>query len=155
MPEAPARRTAFGKLARRRGTAAILFLAPMAIVLAAVAAWPLARTIWFGLTDASLDDLAAAKFVGLRNYFHVLTLESGRHYFSGLLVDPAWWRAVWNTVKFAAISVFFETVFGDYRELFRLEDEWNPVTAADVQRVAARYLVPNGRTTAVGSPCSL
>jgi trehalose/maltose transport system permease protein len=112
MPEAPARRTAFGKLARRRGTAAILFLAPMAIVLAAVAAWPLARTIWFGLTDASLDDLAAAKFVGLRNYFHVLTLESGRHYFSGLLVDPAWWRAVWNTVKFAAISVFFETVFG-------------------------------------------
>jgi trehalose/maltose transport system permease protein len=31
---------------------------------------------------------------------------------SGLLVDPLWWAAVWNTLKFAAISVFFETVFG-------------------------------------------
>jgi trehalose/maltose transport system permease protein len=117
MPAAPAKssplgRPAFARFARRRGTAAILFLAPMLIVLAAIAAWPLARTIWFGLTDASLDNLAAAKFVGFRNYFHVLTLESGRHYMSGLLVDPLWWAAVWNTIKFAAISVFFETVFG-------------------------------------------
>ena len=100
------------KLLRSRGAAAVLFLAPMLIVLAAIAAWPLARTIWFGLTDASLDNLPAAKFVGLRNYFHVLTLDSGQRYMSGLLVDPVWWGAVWNTVKFAAISVFFETVLG-------------------------------------------
>ena len=112
MADAIAERSALARFVRRRGAAAILFLAPMVIVLAAVAAWPLARTIWFGFTDASLDNLPAAKFVGLRNYFHVLTLESGRHYFSGLLVDPVWWRSVWNTVKFAAISVFFETVFG-------------------------------------------
>jgi trehalose/maltose transport system permease protein len=117
MPAAPAKssplgRSAFTRFARRRGTAAILFLAPMLIVLAAIAAWPLARTVWFGLTDASLDNLDAAKFVGFRNYFHVLTLESGRRYMSGLLVDPLWWAAVWNTIKFAAISVFFETVFG-------------------------------------------
>lgn len=112
MPEAPARRPTLARFVRRRGVAAVLFLAPMVIVLAVVAAWPLARTIWFGLTDASLDNLAAAKFVGLRNYFHMLTLEGGRHHMSGLLVDPTWWRSVWNTVKFAAISVFFETVFG-------------------------------------------
>ncbi|MBN9077150.1 MAG: sugar ABC transporter permease [Rhizobiales bacterium 65-79] len=112
MADAIAERSALARFVRRRGAAAILFLAPMVIVLAAVAAWPLARTIWFGFTDASLDNLPAAKFVGLRNYFHVLTLESGRHYFSGLLVDPVWWCSVWNTVKFAAISVFFETVFG-------------------------------------------
>jgi trehalose/maltose transport system permease protein len=112
MPDAIAERSTLAKFTRRRGVAAILFLAPMLVVLAAIAAWPLARTIWFGLTDASLDNLGAAKFVGLRNYFHVLTLDSGQHYTSGLLVDPAWWKAVWNTVKFAAISVFFETVFG-------------------------------------------
>ena len=117
MPAASANGSSFGhsalaRFARRRGTAAILFLAPMLVVLAAIAAWPLARTIWFGLTDASLDNLDAAKFDGFRNYFHVLTLESGRRYMSGLLVDPLWWAAVWNTIKFAAISVFFETVFG-------------------------------------------
>src|SRR6185312_6273654 len=112
MPETLVERSVLSRLVRRRGVAAILFLAPMVIVLAAIAAWPLFRTIWFGFTDASLDNLAAAKFVGLRNYFHVLTLESGRRYTSGLLVDPLWWAAVWNTVKFAAISVFFETVFG-------------------------------------------
>jgi trehalose/maltose transport system permease protein len=108
----PVERSALARFARSRGTAALLFLAPMLIVLAAIAAWPLARTIWFGLTDASLDNLDAAKFVGFRNYFHVLTLEGGRRYMSGLLVDPLWWAAVWNTLKFAAISVFFETVFG-------------------------------------------
>jgi predicted Zn-dependent peptidase len=41
---------------------------------------------------------------------------------------------------------FFETVLGDYRALFRVEDQWNAVTAADVQRVAATYLVPAKRT---------
>ena len=30
----------------------------------------------------------------------------------GTLVDPAWWNAVWNTVRFAFVSVFFETVLG-------------------------------------------
>jgi len=47
---------------------------------------------------------------------------------------------------------FFDVVFGDYTALFRVEDEWNAVTAADVQRVAARYLVPAGRTVAVLEP---
>ncbi len=47
---------------------------------------------------------------------------------------------------------FFETVLGDYRKLFGLEDEWNAVTAADVQRVAATYLVPAKRTVVVLEP---
>jgi len=47
---------------------------------------------------------------------------------------------------------FFDVVFGDYTALFRVEDEWNAVTAADVQRVAARYLVPAGRTVVVLEP---
>lgn len=30
----------------------------------------------------------------------------------GVLVDPLWWRSVWNTVVFAVVSVFFEMVLG-------------------------------------------
>ena len=30
----------------------------------------------------------------------------------GVLVDPAWWNAVWNTVRFAVVSVRLETVLG-------------------------------------------
>ena len=31
---------------------------------------------------------------------------------AALLVDPAWWNAVWNTFRFAVISVVFETILG-------------------------------------------
>jgi predicted Zn-dependent peptidase len=47
---------------------------------------------------------------------------------------------------------FFEVVTGDHRNLFRVVDEWNAVTAADVQRVTARYLVPARRTVVVLDP---
>src|SRR5215467_11454617 len=95
------------ELTRSRVGAAWLFLAPMLILLALVAGWPLIRTIWFGFTDANLADLSSWKFIGLDNYI--------AHYegkWSGLLVDPDWWRAVWNTVWFTVISVTLETIFG-------------------------------------------
>jgi trehalose/maltose transport system permease protein len=38
---------------RRRVRAAWLFLTPMLICLLLVAAWPLLRTFWFSLTDAT------------------------------------------------------------------------------------------------------
>jgi zinc protease len=47
---------------------------------------------------------------------------------------------------------FFETVLGDYSALFRLDEQWAAVTAADVQRVVARYLVPTERTAIVLEP---
>ncbi|MER8388384.1 sugar ABC transporter permease [Mesorhizobium sp. M0166] len=84
----------------------------MLIVLAAVAGWPLMRTIYFGFTDASLADLEARRWVGFANYFSVLQMPSGRVVYDGLLADPVWWRAVWNTVRFAVISVTCETVLG-------------------------------------------
>jgi trehalose/maltose transport system permease protein len=87
------------KLTRERVRSAWLFLAPMLIVLALVAGWPLARTIWFGFTDANLSDLEAAEFIGFANYNYLLT-------------DPEWWNAVWNTFVFASISVTLETIFG-------------------------------------------
>ncbi|TGS10117.1 sugar ABC transporter permease [Mesorhizobium sp. M2E.F.Ca.ET.209.01.1.1] len=84
----------------------------MLFVLAVVAGWPFLRTVYYSFTDASLADLDARQWVGFDNYFSVLRLPSGRLLYDGLLVDPVWWRAVWNTVRFAVISVACETVLG-------------------------------------------
>jgi trehalose/maltose transport system permease protein len=87
------------RLARRRAGTAWMLVAPMLTALAAVALWPLARTIWFSFTDATLFDLAAARFVGVDN-------------FALLLADPEWWRSLWNTIVFTAASVVIEICLG-------------------------------------------
>ncbi len=87
------------RLTRERIRSAWLFMAPMLIVLALVAGWPLVRTMWFGFTDANLSDLEAAEFVGLVNYYYLLT-------------DPDWWNAVWNTLVFTGVSLILETILG-------------------------------------------
>lgn len=92
-----------------RGSArtAAIFLSPMMAVLALVAVWPLARTIWFGFTDASLTTPGDYGLVGFANY---LEAYDGAWY--GILADPTWWRALANTLIFAAASVTLETVLG-------------------------------------------
>ncbi len=99
--------SAASPLERSRGRSAWLFLAPMLLVLALVAAWPLGRTIWFSLTNATLVDLSSYDLIGLGNY---LAYEDGRWY--GIFTDPQWLRALWNTLVFAAVSVSLETVLG-------------------------------------------
>lgn len=99
-------------LHQQRQRAAFWFLAPMVLALFAVAAWPLFRTIWFSFTDTTLDDLYGGEWIGFRNYLKVTVLASGKVMYKGTLVDPDWWNAVWNTVKFSVVSVLFETVLG-------------------------------------------
>ncbi len=94
-----ARRHRSTQLARSRARSAWLFLIPALIALAAVGLWPLARTLWFSLTDAHLGSAESARFLGLYNYL----LLAG---------DAEWWNAVRNTVIFAACSVFLETILG-------------------------------------------
>jgi trehalose/maltose transport system permease protein len=89
-------------LTRQRVRWAWWMLTPMLVVLLAVAGWPLARTLWFSLTDASLAHLDEWKFIGLDNYV-------GDY---GVLRDPDWWRAVGVTGAFALLSVTLETVLG-------------------------------------------
>jgi trehalose/maltose transport system permease protein len=89
-----------------------MFLIPMLLVLAAVAGWPLLRTIYFGFTNTSLADFDNHQWIGFGNYLRVLHLPSGKAIYDGILVDPLWWQAVWNTVRFSVISVVAETVLG-------------------------------------------
>jgi trehalose/maltose transport system permease protein len=101
------------ELQAQRLRAARLFLLPMLIALAVVAGWPLLRSIYFSFTDVSLNNLNDANWIGFGNYLRWQTLESsGRTIYRGLLVDPAWWNAVWNTLRFAFLSVSFEAVLG-------------------------------------------
>jgi len=91
----------------RRLLTAWLFLMPMLAALVVVALWPLARTIGYAFTDASLSAPGAERFVGLLNF---LSIEEGQAY--GLLADPLWWRSVANTIVFAVGSVSIEVLFG-------------------------------------------
>ena len=100
------------ELQAERIRSAWVFLAPMMLALAVVAGWPLARSIWFSFTDASLVHLYEAKFIGIKNYINWINLPSGRRVYTGVLVDKAWWNAVWNTLRFGVVSVTLETILG-------------------------------------------
>ncbi len=92
---------------RERVRSAWAFLAPMLVVLTLVAAWPLARTIYFSLTNATLVDMSRYSFAGISNY---VALDGGRWY--GVLTDPQWLAALRNTLVFTGVSVALETVLG-------------------------------------------
>jgi trehalose/maltose transport system permease protein len=77
----------------------------MLVTLALVAGWPLLRTIWFGFTDARLGE--SGNFVGFDNYLADFDGE-----WFGVLADRLWWRSVWNTLWFTAVSVSIETLLG-------------------------------------------
>lgn len=94
-------------LSSERKRAAWLFLTPMLFILTAVAVWPLGRTIYLSLTNATLVDMTNYRLVGLSNY---IAYDEGRWY--GVLTDLQWIAALRNTLIFVVISVSLETVFG-------------------------------------------
>lgn len=102
----------YSGLEQQRRRSAMIFLAPMLIMLLVVAAWPLARTIYFSFTNTSLTNLYGGEWIGFDNYLKVRELSSGRIIYRGTLADPAWWNAVWNTVRFSVISVSLEAILG-------------------------------------------
>ncbi|MBR1734286.1 MAG: sugar ABC transporter permease [Alphaproteobacteria bacterium] len=76
-----------------------IFLLPCLLTLLICAGWPLIRTISFGFTDATLDNLKNISFVGVDNFIAIAR-------------DQDWWKAVLNTFVIAIVSVPLETVFG-------------------------------------------
>lgn len=101
-----ARRTRGLQASRTR--VALLLLIPMLLVLAAVAGYPLLRTIYLSFTEYNILQDPAPKWIGLGNYW--FTTEDGVGL--GVLQIPEWWQSVWNTVKFTVGSVLLETVLG-------------------------------------------
>ncbi len=87
------------QLTRSRVHYAWLFIAPALTILLLVAGWPLVRTMWFSLTDASLSNLENYHFINFKN-------------FAFLWNDSGWWKAVRNTLLFTVISVGLELVLG-------------------------------------------
>lgn len=87
------------KLTRMRVRSAWYFLAPMLVVVALIAGWPLMRTIYFSFTDAHLSDIDSHHWVGLSNYLY-------------LFQERDWWIAVKNTLAFTAASVSLEVILG-------------------------------------------
>ena len=112
VPAGPGRKRVKSELMRQRLRAARWFLVPMLLALAIVAGWPLLRTIYFSFTNASLTNISGAELIGFKNYLNWTVLKSGRVIWSGLLADPTWWNAVWNTVRFSVLSVTLETILG-------------------------------------------
>lgn len=76
-----------------------LFLSPCILAIVICAGWPLLRTIFFGFTDATLDNLWDTNFVGIDNFIAIAR-------------DQDWWKAVKNTFVIAFISVPLETILG-------------------------------------------
>jgi trehalose/maltose transport system permease protein len=78
---------------------AFTLVAPAAIVMLAVTAYPLIQTIILSLQRADLRFPGANKFVGLSNYGHVLSA-------------PIWWQDVIHTAIITVISVTIQFVLG-------------------------------------------
>ncbi|MDR1334647.1 MAG: sugar ABC transporter permease [Holosporaceae bacterium] len=85
--------------ARNTNWSSWLFLAPCLVVIILCAGWPLLRTVFFSFTDATLDNLQKANFIGIDNF---ITLAQ----------DREWWTAVRNTFLIAIVSVPLETFLG-------------------------------------------
>ena len=88
-----------------------LFLAPMVLLMLVVAVWPLARSIWFSFTDMNINDISAAKFVGLENYFGEYGLFFNPNEEGGFWAGD-WGISIRNTFTFALVSVILETLTG-------------------------------------------
>jgi predicted Zn-dependent peptidase len=57
-------------------------------------------------------------------------------------------RRLDSNAELASLLTSYYANFGDWRKLFTTLDDYNKVTAEDVQRVARTYFVPQSRTVA-------
>lgn len=78
---------------------AVFLVAPAAVLMLAVTAYPIGYAVWLSLQRYSLADPDGAAFVGLTNYVTTLT-------------DRYWWIAFAVTATITVISVAIELVLG-------------------------------------------
>jgi trehalose/maltose transport system permease protein len=93
------RRRRSTRLQRRQRRLAWLLLVPSLAIVAAVAFYPLGRTVYESFTNQQFLALEPTKWIGLQNY-------------KDLIHDTIFRDAIVTTVKFTVITVFFEFVLG-------------------------------------------
>jgi multiple sugar transport system permease protein len=85
--------------ARAERRLAAMLVAPAAIVMIAVTAYPIIDAVILSLQRADLRFPAQNKFIGLANYGHVLSA-------------PVWWQDVFHTAIITVITVSIQFVLG-------------------------------------------
>jgi multiple sugar transport system permease protein len=85
--------------ARGENRLAWKLVAPAIVVMLAVTAYPMLRALYLSLYQYRLTAPDDREFVGLENYWNVLT-------------DTLWWRDIWNTVFIMVVTVAVELVIG-------------------------------------------
>jgi multiple sugar transport system permease protein len=96
---APRRRKRLTERARAERKLAYTLIAPAAIVMVAVTAYPVVDTIVLSLQRADLRFPSANKWVGLSNYGHVLSAT-------------VWWQDVAHTAIITVVAVSIQFVLG-------------------------------------------
>jgi multiple sugar transport system permease protein len=86
------------KVADRDGVLSWLLLAPAVVYILALVGVPFLLAIAFSLSDVTGGD-PSFDWVGLQN-------------FERIFADPVFWRSLWNTLLFTAVSMFFIVLFG-------------------------------------------
>jgi multiple sugar transport system permease protein len=95
----PTRRKHLTERAKSERRLAAMLVAPAAIVMLAVVAYPVIDAVILSLERNDLRFPSATKFIGLSNYAHVLTA-------------PVWWQDVIHTAIITVISVSIQLVLG-------------------------------------------
>ncbi len=93
------RRRRLTERARAERRFAAMLVAPAAIVMAAVTAYPIVTTVVLSLQRADLRFPGQNKWLGLDNYGSVLS-------------SSVWWSVVWHTVAITVFSVSIQFVLG-------------------------------------------
>ncbi len=96
---APGRRKRLTERARAERKLAYTLIAPAAVVMVAVTAYPVIDTIVLSLQRADLRFPSANKWVGLSNYGHVLSAS-------------VWWQDVAHTAIITVVAVSIQFVLG-------------------------------------------
>jgi multiple sugar transport system permease protein len=96
---APPHRPRLTERARAERKLAYSLIAPAAIVMVAVTAYPVVDTIILSLQRADLRFPSANKFIGLSNYGHVLSAS-------------VWWQDVLHTTIITVVAVSIQFVLG-------------------------------------------
>ena len=96
---APRRRRHVTDRTRAERRLAVWLIAPAAIVMVAVTAYPVIDAVALSLQRADLRFPNATKFIGLANYGHVLSA-------------PVFWQDVLHTMIITVISVSIQFVLG-------------------------------------------